>query len=228
MSGAEFRVAVGETSTSAWHEPAASVAAADEGARATLVFAHGAGTDMRHATLEAITAQLVTRGIEVVRFNFLYREGGRRVPDRMPRLAECYRAVVAAVRERVSPRVLLLGGHSMGGRVASHLAADGEACDGLVLCGYPLHPAGKPESLRDAHLADIRVPVLCMNGTRDRLCTRELMERVLERIGESWTQHWLEHADHGYAVRKRDGRSREDVFREMGDATAAWIDDHLR
>jgi predicted alpha/beta-hydrolase family hydrolase len=103
------------------------------------------------------------------------------------------------------------------------LAAEGFRCDGLLLLAYPLHPAGKPEQLRDAHLRAIQVPVLCLNGTRDALCKRELMERAIERVGPHWTMHWLEGADHSFHVLKSSGRTDADVLAEIGDVTARWL-----
>jgi hypothetical protein len=112
----------------------------------------------------------------------------------------------------------------MGGRAASMLAADGFACDGLLLLAYPLHPSGKPDQLRDAHLPKIQVPVLCLNGTRDALCRRDLMEAVLERIGSKWTMHWLEGADHSFHVLKSSGRTDAEVLAEIGDASRVWVE----
>jgi predicted alpha/beta-hydrolase family hydrolase len=147
--------------------------------------------------------------MEVVRFNFPYRERGAKIPDRMPVLQEAIAAQVARLR---GTGKLLIGGRSMGGRAASMLAAEGFQCDGLLLFAYPLHPAGKPEKLRDAHLAQIRVPVLCFNGTRDELCRRDLMEKALETL--SWRMHWLDGATHSF--RPRD-------YPEIAAATAEWL-----
>jgi hypothetical protein len=110
----------------------------------------------------------------------------------------------------------------MGGRAASMLAADGFPCDGLLLLAYPLHPAGKPEELRDAHLAKIKVPVLCLNGTRDALCRRDLMESVVDRLTSGWTMHWLEGADHSFHVLKGSGRSDGEVLNEIAEACSSW------
>src|SRR5256885_11463330 len=110
----------------------------------------------------------------------------------MPRLKETLAAVIARTRDEAKPRFLIIGGRSMGGRAASMLAADGFECDGLLLLAYPLHPAGQPEKLRDAHLPKIRVPVLCFNGTRDALCRRDLMELALKKVPAPWQMHWLE------------------------------------
>jgi predicted alpha/beta-hydrolase family hydrolase len=105
------------------------------------------------------------------------------------------------------------------------VAADGFSCDGLLLLAYPLHPAGQPEKLRAAHLERIQVPVLCINGTRDSLCRRDLMERAIRPLGGRWTMHWLDGADHGFHVLKRSGRTDSDVLDEMADAFSAWVSD---
>ena len=145
----------------------------------------------------------------VVRFNFPYRERGSKLPDPMPVLKESVASVARAARGQGK---LLIGGRSMGGRAASMLAADGFTCDGLLLLAYPLHPARKPEKLRDAHLADIRVPVLCFNGTRDELCRRDLMEKALENL--TWRMHWLEGATHSFRARD---------YPEIAAVTAEWL-----
>jgi predicted alpha/beta-hydrolase family hydrolase len=136
----------------------------------------------------------------------------------MPVLKECIRAVAEDVRATR----LLLGGRSMGARAASMLAADGYACDGLMLFAYPLHPAGRPGELRSAHWTRIAVPVLCVNGTRDALCTRELMEQGLAGAG-NWTMYWLEGADHSFRTLKSSGRTEDQVYEEVGEACARWL-----
>jgi uncharacterized protein len=165
---------------------------------AVLVAAHGAGSHKDHRSMLDLSAVLRRHGFDVVRFNFLYREKGARAPDRMPKLQACFRAVVDEVRKELGKKKLLIGGRSMGGRAASMLAAEGFPCDGLLLLAYPLHPAGEPERLRAAHLPKIQVPVLCINGTRDALCRRELMEPAI--AGLAWQMHWLEGKDHSFAV----------------------------
>jgi len=156
---------------------------------------------------------------EVVRFNFPYRDKGSGRPDPMPVLKETIAALAARAR---GGRKLIIGGRSMGGRAASMLAADGFACDGLLLFAYPLHPAGQPEKLRDAHLAKIDVPVLCFNGTRDALCIRELMERAVGGLA-NWRMHWLEGADHSFRVLKSSGKTEAQVYAEIGDVSASWL-----
>jgi hypothetical protein len=141
----------------------------------------------------------------------------------MPVLKKCVEAVVARTRAELAPRTLLIGGRSMGGRAASMLAAEGFASDGLLLLAYPLHPAGKPEQLRDAHLPSISMPTLCLSGTRDALCTRELMERVLANVGPRFRVHWLEGADHSWHVLKSSGRTDADVLDEAARVADAWL-----
>jgi predicted alpha/beta-hydrolase family hydrolase len=148
------------------------------------VCAHGAGGHKDDAAMLALDRTLSAIGLEVVRFNFPYREKGSKLPDRMPVLKESIARLGANA---------IIGGRSMGGRAASLLAADGFPCKALLLFAYPLHPAGQPEKLRVAHLADIKVPVLCFNGTRDALCRRDLME---QHVPAAWNMQWLEGADH--------------------------------
>ena len=175
---------------------------------ALFVCGHGAGGHKDDRGMLALAQALEGAGLEVVRFNFPYRERGAKFPDPMPALTESFAAQAERVRDK--GRRLIIGGRSMGGRAASMLAADGFACDGLLLAAYPLHPAGKPEKLRDEHLPRIRVPVLCFNGTRDTLCRRDLMEKTLEKL--SWRTHWLEGAAHTF--RPRDYPEITEVSRE--------------
>src|SRR2546429_8332812 len=213
-----WRVRVGEEETSAVFEPA--LASAGGG---LFVFAHGAGGHMADRGMLGMSEQLRGRALRVVRFISPYKEGGSRRPDPMPRLKECIAAVAAHARREIAPQTLILGGRSMGGRAASMLAADGFPCEGLLLLAYPLHPAGKPEELRDAHLAKIEVPVLCLNGTRDALCRRDLMEGVVDRLTERWTMHWLEGADHSFHVLKSSGRSDEEILAEIAESSGVWV-----
>jgi predicted alpha/beta-hydrolase family hydrolase len=170
----------------------------------------------------AVSRSLRAPGLDVLRFNFLYKAEGLRRPDPMPTLRACMDAVMSMVLEKVQAPRLILGGRSMGGRVATHLAADGYPCDGVLLLAYPLHPAGQTDKLRAAHLPRIQVPVLCFNGTRDSLCRRDLMETVLQEL-DRWTMHWLESADHGFHVTKTSGRTDQDVLEEIAQKVASWI-----
>jgi uncharacterized protein len=213
-----WTVSVGADDVTATHE----TAAADE--RAPLfICAHGAGGNMSDRGMLALASLLRTRGVDVVRFNFPYSERKHRRPDPMPVLQACIAAVAARAASELRSTALLLGGRSMGGRAASMLVADGYACDGLLLLAYPLHPAGKPEKLRDAHLARITRPVLCINGTRDPLCRRDLMDRVVGTLATNWRMHWLAEADHSFHVTKASGRTDTDVQDEIGNAAYAWL-----
>ena len=198
-------ISVDGEETSAVLEPAI-----DAQGKALFVAAHGAGSDMNHRSMLKLSEVLRGRGFDVVRFNFLYREKGGRAPDRMPRLQSCFSAVVERARHEIPGKKLIIGGRSMGGRVASMLAAEGFGCDGLLLLAYPLHPAGKPERLRDAHLPRIQVPVLCINGTRDLLCKQDKMSRAIDGLG--WRMHWLEGKDHSFPITA-----------EVGELAARWL-----
>jgi len=216
-SRAEWRVVVGGEETTAVFEPAET---GEQGI--VFVCAHGAGGSMNDRGMLATAKTLRSRGIGVVRFNFLYKEKGSGRPDPMPRLKDCVNAVVVRVREELQPKTLIIGGRSMGGRAASMLAADGFECDGLLLLAYPLHPAGLPEKLRDAHLPAIRVPVICFSGTRDPLCRRDLMEAALKTVNTEWEMHWLEGADHSFHVLKSSGRTDAEVLVEIGQSAQIW------
>jgi predicted alpha/beta-hydrolase family hydrolase len=182
-------------------------------APAVFVCAHGAGGHKDDRGMVAAAQALGAAGFHVVRFNFPYREKGSKRPDPMPVLKDSIAAMVARVREELRPKKVIIGGRSMGGRAASMLAADGFECDGLLLLAYPLHPAGQPEKLRDAHLSQIRVPVLCFNGTRDELCRRDLMERTLQKL--SWQMHWLEGATHSFRVKD---------LKEVTEVSRTWLE----
>ena len=218
MSTADWMVAVGADETSAVYESGAG------DADITLfVCAHGAGGSMVDRGTLACARTMHDHGIGVVRFNFLYKEKKSGRPDAMPRLMETIAAVVARARAELSPSRLVIGGRSMGGRAASMLAADGFDADGLLLLAYPLHPAGQPEKLRDAHLSRIAMPVLCFSGTRDALCTRELMERALTTVTAPWDMRWVEGADHSFHVLKSSGTTDLAVMTEIGTVSRAWM-----
>ncbi|HKN68709.1 MAG TPA: alpha/beta family hydrolase [Gemmatimonadaceae bacterium] len=210
-----WKVRVGDGEVSVLHESATSGPSL-----ATFVCAHGAGGNMQDRGMQAVAKELRGRGVDVVRFNFPYSERKSGRPDPMPVLRACIEAVMAEV-EHEGP--LLIGGRSMGGRAASMMAADHVQADGLLLLAYPLHPAGKPDQLRDAHLPSITIPTLCLNGTRDALCRRDLMDAVLPRLGKNFQMHWLEGADHSFHVLKSSGRTDAEVMEEIGAATASWL-----
>jgi len=219
MSAREWKVTVGEHQTTAVYEPGTGESAE----RPLFVCAHGAGGSMSDRGMLATANAFRAHGIGMVRFNFLYKERGSGRPDPMPLLMETTAAVVARARDELSPGSVVIGGRSMGGRAASMLAADGYAADGLLLLAYPLHPAGQPGKLRDAHLPKIRMPVLAFSGTRDPLCTRELMERALTTVTTSWDMQWIEGADHSFHVLKSSGTNDAAVMDSIAARSADWL-----
>lgn len=221
MSDITWRIPVGGDETSAAYDKA-------EGEeRAVFICGHGAGGNMSDRQTLAAANTLRRHGFGVVRFNFLYKEKRSGRPDPMPKLMNTFAAVIDHVRAELTPATLIIGGRSMGGRTASMLAAGGVEADGLLLLAYPLHPEGQPEKLRDAHLPSITMPVLCLNGTRDPLCTQELMERVLKTVTAPWTMHWLTGADHSFHVLKSSGRNDAAVLDEVGETAEGWLTDIL-
>lgn len=214
----EWKIDVDGETTSAIYEPAESGTDA-----ALFVCAHGAGGNMLDRGMTTTANVLRANGLGVVRFNFLYKEKKSGRPDPMPKLVATTRAVIARAIAELKPSRLIIGGRSMGGRAASMLAAEGFDANGLLLLAYPLHPAGQPEKLRDAHLGAIRMPVLCFNGTRDALCTRELMERALMRNADSpWDMQWVNGADHMFHVLKSSGRTDAEVMAQIGRTAGEW------
>jgi predicted alpha/beta-hydrolase family hydrolase len=177
----------------AWNRP-------DGEARSALVLAHGAGHGMNTRLLIDIAEALAARGVAVLRFDFPYMEAGRRRPDLQPRLEACYRAVADAVAEEFE--LPYLGGKSMGGRIASHIVADGFSAGGLVFLGYPLHPPGQPERIRDAQLRQIEVPMLVLQGTRDPFATPELLHRTASGLPATRLVE-IDGGDHSLKVRGR-------------------------
>lgn len=190
-----------------------------------VVLAHGAGNDMSAPFLSAVHEGLAAQGYVSVKFNFPYTEAGRRAPDRAPVLEDCYRHVVAALRAdpHLAPGRMVIGGKSMGGRMASHLAAQGEALAGLLLLGYPLHPPGKTERLRVAHLPKIHVPMLFFAGTRDPLCRLDLLQRTLAELRAPVVLHVIDGGDHSFAVPKAMRRPAHDVWEEIIRVSAEWL-----
>ena len=218
MSATEWKVAIGAEETTAVYEPATQ----GDGV-AVFVCAHGAGGSMADRSMLAAANALRARGFGVVRFNFLYKEKGSGRPDPMPKLMATVAAVVERTRAELRPGTLIIGGRSMGGRAASMLSADGFLADGLLLLAYPLHPAGRPEKLRDAHLPRITMPVLCFNGTRDALCTPALMERALSTVTAPWDMRWIDGADHSFHVLKSSGTTDAAVMTEIGRVSREWV-----
>ena len=217
-----WRIRVGDNEVSAVFD------AAGDADAPVFVCAHGAGGNLADRGVVATTKALREHGLHTVRFNFLYRERKSSRPDPMPKLTACITAVVEHTRKELNPDRLIIGGRSMGGRAASMMAAEDFACDGLLLLAYPLHPPGRPQQLRSAHLPSIHVPTLCINGTRDDFCTRSLMEDVMKTLSPTWRMHWIEGGDHSFHVLKSSGRTDDDVLREIGLTTGQWLKGDLR
>lgn len=224
MTPVERAVAVGASTVTTLRYPA------ENGARARLVLAHGAGADQRHRVMVAIASRLAARGVEVVTFNFLYTEQRRRTPDRAPVLEQTWETVVDALTGELSAEQrLVIGGKSMGGRMASMVLArtpdraSWARVSGLVLLGYPLHPPGKPEQLRTAHLPSIHVPVLLVQGTRDAFGTREEIEPVFRALPTRVDYEFIEQGDHSFAVPKSTGLTEAAVLDRVATRVAGWI-----
>ncbi|MDP6762478.1 MAG: alpha/beta fold hydrolase [Planctomycetota bacterium] len=195
---------------------------------AAFLLAHGAGQPMTAPFMASMAEGLAGRGVSVLRFDYPFmeragREGRRLPPDPRPRLEAAHRAALAVLAERVVCERVVLGGKSMGGRIASHLVADGVGCAGLLFLGYPLHPAGKPERRRDGHFPAIGVPSLFLRGTRDRLCESRLLDRALATLGGPARRIDLEGADHGFGVLARADRTEAEVLARLVDEAANWI-----
>lgn len=168
---------------------------------ATVVVAHGAGAGMDHPFMVGFAEALADLGIATLRFNFAYMEAGKRLPDRAPKAIPVWAAAFDTARRRSDGEPIWAAGKSFGGRMASMALAEG-AIDpaGLIFLGYPLHPAGKPEKLRDEHLYGLHVPMLFLQGTRDTLATRELLDAVAAKLPTA-TLAWQEGGDHSFAVK---------------------------
>ena len=200
---------------------------APEGAIACYVLAHGAGAGMTHRFMAAVAAGLAERHIATLRYQFPYMEKGSRRPD-TPKVAHA--AVREAVGEasRLLPGVpLFAGGKSFGGRMTSQAQAlqPLEGVKGLIFLGFPLHPAGKPSDERAAHLEDVKVPMLFLQGSRDDLADLDLLRPVVKRLGDLATLHVFEDADHSFHVPAKTGRKDPEVLREVLEAMVQWLAD---
>lgn len=195
--------------------------------RACYVLAHGAGAGMTHAFMAAVAVGLAERGIAILRYNFPYMEQGSRRPD-LPKVAHAaVRAAVDEAARRLPGTPIFAGGKSFGARMTSQAeaAAPLPGVRGLVFIGFPLHPAGKPGTDRAKHLAEVAVPMLFLQGTRDELANLELLEPVCRDLGARAKLSLFHEADHSFHVPARTGRKDADVRNEIVDTAAAWMDD---
>jgi predicted alpha/beta-hydrolase family hydrolase len=182
--------------------------ATSDGAGCLVVLAHGAGSGMRSPFLEGFAAEMAALGHASLRFDFPYMAAGRRAPDRPPVLIAAWRAAFAEAGRRAGGRPIAAAGKSMGGRIASMAAAEGMPATALVFLGYPLHPPGRPEQLRDAHLGSVAAPMLFLQGTRDTFAQPDLLHAVVGRLGARAKLLEVEGADHSFKTRgeRRDAR----------------------
>ena len=194
-------------------------------ATTVVILAHGAGNDMTNPFLSAVHVGLAAQGFVSLKFNFPYTERGRRAPDPAPVLERCYARVIDAVRDdrRIAAQRLVIGGKSLGGRIASQLAAKGTDVDGLIFLGYPLHPAGKIEQLRTAHLDKIRAPMLFFAGTRDALCRLDLLEQTIAGLRAPVTLEVIEGGDHSFNVPKALRREPRAIWDDIIAACVRWL-----
>ncbi len=198
-------------------------------ARALYVFAHGAGAGMDHRFMEGAAAKLATDGIATFRFNFPYKEAGRKAPNRPPILMKTVRSAIENATALAPDLPVVAGGKSMGGRMTSStLAKEGIACvRGLVFFGFPLHAPGKDSSERGDHLADVRLPMLFLQGTRDKLAKLDLLRPLVEGLEPPGDMHVVEDADHGFHVPKRSGRTDDEVLVELSATVSEWVESLL-
>jgi predicted alpha/beta-hydrolase family hydrolase len=193
---------------------------------AGIILAHGAGGHKDHPVLVQFARDLAESGHPVLRFNFLYSENGRKVPDRPPILAAAWEAAYRAFTACKDCRLnaIVAAGKSMGGRIASELVAGGRLpVKALVFLGYPLHPAGRTEKLRDVHLYRIPIPMLFFAGTRDSLCNLDLLRGVLARIEAPWALEIVEGGDHSFTLPRSAAVPPAEVYRRLASRTASWL-----
>ena len=226
----ELKVVVGERdSVTALLYPAAK----KERAGITVLLGHGAGANQLSGFMREFANALAARGFDAMTFNFIYMEQGRRVPDQKPKLESCYRAVIAAAlsHKKLKNNRLVIGGKSMGGRIASQVVASAtendevlvESISGLVFLGYPLHPPGNPEKLRAEHLKNIRAPMLFVQGSRDSLGAADEIRQIIKQLRLPATLFTIEGGDHSFKVPKSSGLTQAQVYESVLDEMARWM-----
>jgi len=201
-----------------------------------LVLAHGAGAGMRHSFMEEMAEELAGAKVATLRFNFPYMEQRRKVPDRAPVPTEAVLAAVRAAAEAAPELPLFAGGKSYGGRMTSQAVADtSRTADaslakvrGVVFFGFPLHPPGQPSTKRAEHLARVKLPMLFLQGTRDKLADLSLLRPICAKLGSRATLHIIETADHSFHVLKSSGKTDAEVMREMARTVGDWTDKIIR
>lgn len=196
-------------------------------AHALFVFGHGAGAGMNHRFMESMAQRIARRGIASLRYQFPYMEEGKRSPDQKPLLLATVRSAVRQARNADGSLPLLAGGKSMGGRMTSMAASDESllGVQGIIFLGFPLHPPGSPSVQRAAHLSTVTVPMLFLQGTRDKLADLELLKPVVRKLGKRATLSVIEGGDHSFHVPRSAGMNDEDVLDVLADTAARWVAD---
>ncbi len=196
-----------------------------ENARLLFVFGHGAGAGMTHPFMTAIAIGLAKHGVATLRYQFPYMESGRKGPDPKPVLLSTIRAAVSHAGNLGNKIPLFIGGKSMGGRMSSMAMAQDPmpGVQGIVFLGFPLHPPGVPSDDRGAHLAEVTVPMLFLQGTRDKLADLRLLKPVIKKLGELANLHIIEGGDHSFHLPKSQGKSDADVLGELSEIAAQWM-----
>ena len=202
-----------------------------ERAGVTVVLGHGAGASQASGFMRMFAKGLAARGLDVMTFNFVYMEQGRSVPDQKHKLESCFQAVIETARKnkKLKSNRIVIGGKSMGGRIASQVMAGEEresfASDvvGLVFLGYPLHPPGQPTKLRVEHLEHIKKPMLCVQGTRDSLGTPDEIKPYVKNLSPAATFHEIEGGDHSFKAPKKFGLTPDQIFETAMDEIDRWV-----
>jgi predicted alpha/beta-hydrolase family hydrolase len=196
--------------------------------KAFYVFAHGAGAGMNHSFMEKVAGYFADEGVGTMRFNFPYKEKGKKGPDPAPILMETIRSAVKTALKYSGDDPLFAGGKSMGGRMTSMAASDSEKegmekVKGIIFFGFPLHAPGKPSNDRAEHLYKIKIPMLFLQGTNDKLANLELLKPVIKTIGRKAELHIIEDGDHSFHVPKSSGKNDEVILKELVTTAAGWI-----
>ena len=203
----------------------------------TILLGHGAGANQLSGFMVLFANGLAERGLDAMTFNFVYTELGKGAPDPKPKLESCWRAVIEAAQKhkQLKDNKLVIGGKSMGGRIASQVAADAcekhetvaEQISGLVFLGYPLHPPGNPAKLRVEHLPSIKMPMLFVQGTRDSLGTSDEIKPFIKKLKLPATMYEIEGGDHSFKAPKKFGKTQEEIYNAVMDEIVRWVRDGL-
>ena len=191
--------------------------------RPLYIFAHGSGKGMDSPFMDTIAGHLRDMRINVLRFNFPYMVQGKKFPDHAEVLEDTWRAVIRWARENLKYTDLYIGGKSMGARISTAVAAGVDELEGLIFLGYPLHPAGKFDHIRDLYLHDIRKPMLFVQGTRDSMARMDLLQQTLSSLRDYVTLQWIEGGDHSFKVLVRTGQNYPEILEKVAGQVADWI-----